>query len=128
MFLNLLDGKNVLQKNDLIFDVNLDQFDELVIQASKEKPVLVDLWAEWCSPCLVIAPALKMLVEENEGRIALAKVEVDEDENMKLAGRYQVRGFPTVLMIIDGNEVARFSGAKPLSFLRNFVDENIAKL
>ncbi|MBE9560384.1 MAG: thioredoxin fold domain-containing protein [Proteobacteria bacterium] len=118
----------MLQKNDLIFDVNLDQFDELVIQASKVKPVLVDLWAEWCSPCLVIAPALKMLVEENEGRIALAKVEVDEDENMKLAGRYQVRGFPTVLMIIDGNEVARFSGAKPLSFLRNFVDENSAKL
>ena len=70
----------------------------------------------------------KKLVEENEGRIALAKVEVDADENMKLAGRYQVRGFPTVLMIIDGNEVARFSGAKPLSFLRNFVDENINKL
>ena len=54
----------MLQKNDLIFDVNLDQFDELVIQASKVKPVLVDLWAEWCSPCLVIAPLLKKLVEE----------------------------------------------------------------
>ena len=124
-FLNSLYGKAVLDEKELVFDVDLDKFDELVIKASNEKPVLVDLWAEWCSPCLVIAPALKMLVEENEGRIKLAKVEVDEGENMKLAGRYQVRGFPTILMIIDGKEVARFSGAKPLSFLRNFVDENM---
>lgn len=116
----------MLQENDLIFDVNLDQFDELVIQASKEKPVLVDLWADWCSPCLVIAPVLKKLIAEYDGKIKLAKVEVDEGENMKLAGHYKVRGFPTVLLIIDGEEVARFSGAKPLSFLRNFIDENVS--
>lgn len=115
-----------MQENDLIFDVNLDQFDELVIQASKEKPVLVDLWADWCSPCLVIAPVLKKLIAEYDGKIKLAKVEVDEGENMKLAGHYKVRGFPTVLLIIDGEEVARFSGAKPLSFLRNFIDENVS--
>ena len=54
-------------------------------------------------------------------------MEVDEGENMKLAGRYQVRGFPTVLLIIKGEEVARFSGAKPLSFLRNFVDDHLNK-
>lgn len=109
----------------LIYDVDLQQFDEKVLAASDEMPILVDLWAKWCSPCLVIAPLLKQLVEEYEGRIKLAKVEVDEDENMKLAGRYKVRGFPTVLLIIKGEEVARFSGAKPLSFLRNFIDENI---
>lgn len=109
----------------LIYDVDLQHFDEKVLAASDEMPILVDLWAEWCSPCLVIAPLLKRLVEEYEGRIKLAKVEVDEDENMKLAGRYKVRGFPTVLLIIKGEEVARFSGAKPLSFLRNFIDENI---
>ena len=116
----------MLQESDLIFDVNLDQFDELVTQASKEKPVLVDLWADWCSPCLVIAPVLKKLIAEYDGKIKLAKVEVDEGENMKLAGHYKVRGFPTVLLIIDGEEVARFSGAKPLSFLRNFIDENVS--
>ena len=115
-----------MQENDLIFDVSLDQFDELVIKASKEKPVLVDLWADWCSPCLVIAPVLKKLIAEYDGKIKLAKVEVDEGENMKLAGHYKVRGFPTVLLIIDGEEVARFSGAKPLSFLRNFIDENVS--
>ncbi len=111
--------------NKAIFDVDLEQYDEQVLKTSAETPVLVDLWAEWCSPCLVIAPLLKKLVEEYDGKIKLAKVEVDEGENMKLAGRYQVRGFPTILLIVDGEEVARFSGAKPLSFLREFVDDNI---
>ena len=109
----------------MIFDVDLEQYEEKVMLASHDKPVLVDLWAEWCSPCLVIAPILKKQVEENEGQLLLAKVEVDEGENMKLAGRYKVRGFPTVLLINKGEEVARFSGVKPLSFLRNFIDENI---
>ncbi len=116
----------MLHKKELIFDVDLEQFDEKVIKASDEKPVLVDLWADWCSPCLVIAPILKKLIAEYDGEIKLAKVEVDEGENMKLAGHYKVRGFPTVLLIIKGEEVARFSGAKPLSFLRNFVNENTA--
>ena len=109
----------------LIFDVDLEQFDEKVIAASHDKPVLVDLWAEWCSPCLVIAPIMKELIEEYDGAILLAKVEVDEEENMKLAGRYQVRGFPTILLIIKGEEIARFSGAKPLSYIREFVDEHV---
>jgi len=113
-----------LATNKTIFDVDLEQYEKQVLKASAETPVLVDLWAEWCSPCLVIAPLLKTLVEEYDGRIKLAKVEVDEGENMKLAGRYQVRGFPTILLIVDGEEVARFSGAKPLSFLREFVDNN----
>ena len=116
----------MLDTKELIFDVDLEQFDEMVIKASNEKPVLVDLWAEWCSPCLVIAPVLKKLINEYDGKIKLAKVEVDEGENMKLAGRYKVRGFPTILLIVDGEEVARFSGAKPLSFLRNFIDDNVS--
>ena len=117
----------VLKTKALIFDVDLETFDKKVMAVSNDTPVLVDLWAEWCSPCLVIAPILKRLVDEYDGEIKLAKVEVDEGENMKLAGRYQVRGFPTVLLIIKGEEVARFSGAKPLSFLRNFVDDHLNK-
>lgn len=119
--------REVSGKDKLIFDVDLGQFDEQVVKASDEVPVLVDLWADWCSPCLVLAPVLKKLIDEYGGRIKLAKVEVDEGENMKLAGHYKVRGFPTVLLIVEGEEVARFSGAKPLSFLRNFVDEHIDK-
>ena len=118
----------VLKTKALIFDVDLETFDKKVMAVSNDTPVLVDLWAEWCSPCLVIAPILKRLVDEYDGEIKLAKVEVDEGENMKLAGRYQVRGFPTVLLIIKGEEVARFSGAKPLSFLRNFVDDHLGSL
>ena len=121
------DGIKVLDTKELIFDVDLEQFDEMVINASKQQPVLVDLWADWCSPCLVIAPVLKKLIGECDGKIKLAKVEVDEGENMKLAGRYKVRGFPTVLLIENGEEIARFSGAKPLSFLRQFIEDNIAQ-
>lgn len=109
----------------LIMNVDFEQFDEKVLVASNQVPVLVDLWAEWCSPCLVVAPLLKQLIEEYDGKIKLAKVEVDEGENMKLAGHYQVRGFPTILLINKGEEIARFSGAKPMSFLRNFVNENL---
>ncbi len=115
----------MLKTKSLIFDVDLEHFEDKVLIASNDIPVLVDLWAEWCSPCLVIAPVLKKLINEYDGKLKLAKVEVDEGENMKLAGHYKVRGFPTVLLINNGEEVARFSGAKPLSFLRNFIDENI---
>lgn len=117
----------MLKTDDLIFNVDLEQYDEKVLAASNHTPMLVDLWAEWCSPCLVIAPVLKKLIAEYDGKLKLAKVEVDEGENMKLAGRYKVRGFPTILLINKGDEVARFSGAKPLSFIRSFVDENISE-
>lgn len=117
---------NVLKTDDLIFDVDLEHFQEKVLTASNATPVLVDLWADWCSPCLVIAPVLKRFVTEYEGDLKLAKVEVDEGENMKLAGRYKVRGFPTIILINKGEEIARFSGAKPLSFIREFIDEHIS--
>ena len=108
-----------------IFDVSFEDYDDKVIAASHEVPILVDLWADWCMPCLVIAPKLKTLIEEYEGRVKLAKLEVDAGENMRLAGKYKVRGFPTVILFIDGEEKARFHGAKPLTFLREFVDDNI---
>ena len=109
-----------------VFDVDLAGFDEKVLAASEDKPVLIDLWAEWCAPCLVVAPLLKQVVDEYGGKISLAKIEVDEDENMKLAGRYRVRGFPTIILISNGDEVARFSGAKPLPFIRDFIDQNLS--
>ncbi len=113
-------------KSEYIFDVDCHNFDQLVIEMSYKKPVLVDLWAEWCSPCLVIAPILLQLINEYEGEVLLAKVEVDkgDGENMKLAGHYRVRGFPTVILFIDGEEKGRFSGAKPLPFLRHFMEEH----
>ncbi|MCW8900607.1 MAG: thioredoxin family protein [Gammaproteobacteria bacterium] len=108
-----------------IFDTSVEEFDKDIIEASYQYPILVDLWADWCPPCVVIAPILKQVVEESDLEIALAKLEVDEGKNMKIAGQYQVRGFPTILLIQNGEEKARFSGAQSASFIENFIDENI---
>ena len=100
------------------------QFADEVLNS--DKPVLVDFWAEWCAPCLVIAPVLEHVLRDLGGAVGLVKLEVDEGENMKLAGHYRVRGFPTVLLFDDGAEVARFSGARSrtqiLEFIRSHID------
>lgn len=108
----------------LIFDTELDRFEQDVIEASYQQPILVDLWAEWCPPCVVIAPLLEQVVQDHAGEVRLAKLEVDEGDNMKLAGRYQVRGFPTVILFQNGEERGRFSGARPVSFIERFIDEH----
>ncbi len=115
---------NTTLDNPDIYHVSLDDFEQKVIEASRQRPVLVDMWAGWCSPCIVIAPILAQVIGQLAGRVALAKVEVDEDENMKLAGRYKVRGFPTVILFQNGAEKTRFSGAQPASFIDNFIHEN----
>lgn len=108
-----------------IFDTSVETFNEDVINASHQYPILVDLWADWCPPCVVVAPILKQVIESYDKKIALAKLEVDEGKNMKIAGQYQVRGFPTILFIQNGEEKARFSGAKSASFIEDFIDEHI---
>lgn len=112
--------------DNLIFDTSLDTFEQDVLQLSRQQPVLVDFWAEWCPPCVVVAPILEQVVNERAGEIVLAKLEVDEGENMKLAGRYQVRGFPTIILFHNGEEKGRFSGAKPASHIEQFIDEHSA--
>lgn len=109
-----------------IFDTSYEQFQEDVILASKHHPIMVDLWAEWCPPCLVITPILKEVIDEYQGEIKLAKIEVDDGENMKIAGQFQVRGFPTILLIQNGQEVARFSGAKSKNYVMDFIEQNIS--
>lgn len=110
--------------DNLIFDTSLDTFEQDVLQASHKQPVLVDFWAEWCPPCVVVAPMLEQVVNERAGEVTLAKLEVDEGENMKLAGRYQVRGFPTIILFQKGEEKGRFSGAMPASHIEQFIDEH----
>jgi len=110
--------------DNLIIDTSLDSFEHDVLAASHERPVLVDFWAEWCPPCVVVAPLLEQVANERDGDILLTKLEVDEGENMKLAGRYQVRGFPTIILFQNGEEKGRFSGAKPVSQIEQFIDEH----
>jgi thioredoxin 1 len=109
-----------------IFSTRYEQFQQSVIQESFNRPILVDIWADWCAPCLVLAPVLEMLIQEYRGQIALAKVDVDEGENMKIAGQYKVRGFPTVILFLDGTEKGRFHGAKSKSQVQSFIEDLIA--
>ena len=107
-----------------VYNASLETFEEAVIGDSHRRPVLVDLWADWCAPCLVIAPVLEKVVGDYGGRVALVKIEVDAGDNMKIAGRYRVRGFPTILLIEAGKEVGRFSSARPARFVREFIEQH----
>ncbi len=111
--------------NPYIFNIDLEDFDDQVLQASFKTPVLVDFWADWCSPCIAIAPVLSRVVESFEGQVVLAKLEVDEGHNMKLAGQYLVRGFPTIILFKDGKELDRFSSARPAQFIQHFIQQHI---
>jgi putative thioredoxin len=104
-----------------IFDVEEADFQARVLDASREQPVLVDFWAEWCAPCITLAPALERVVEEFHGKLLLAKVEVDD--NMRLAGHYRLRGFPTVIMFYRGEELGRFAGSRAVHWIRDWIHE-----
>lgn len=108
-----------------IFDVHLNDFEQRVLVASHQTPILVDFWADWCSPCISIAPVLTRVVKSFAGNIRLAKLEVDEGENMKLAGKYRVRGFPTIILFKNGQEQDRFSSARPRHFIEEFIQQYV---
>jgi putative thioredoxin len=110
-------------KSPYIFDADTDDFHQKVIESSHQQPVMVDFWADWCGPCLALSPVLDRVIPEYEGRVLLAKV--DADENMKLCGHYKLRGFPTVLLFVNGEEVERFSSARPAPFVREFIDRHL---
>ena len=106
-----------------IIDVSDANFEQQVIRRSYKSPVMVDFWAEWCSPCLSLAPALERVIKELEGVVHLAKVEVDV--NMRLAGHYRLRGFPTVILFHQGEELGRFHGSRASHWLREWIEEHL---
>lgn len=106
------------------YDVEEADFEQRVVARSFEAPVLVDIGAEWCSPCRVLTPTLERLAAAYAGGFLLAKV--DADENMRIAGRHQVRGFPTVIAYSRGVEVGRFTSNQTEGFLRRFIDDAVA--
>jgi putative thioredoxin len=109
---------------DFIFDVDLDGFEAQVVAASKVLPVIVDFWADWCPPCRALTPVLERVTTAFGGKLKLAKIEVDEGANMKLAGRYGLKGFPTVLLFIGGEIKGRFSGARAEHWVKDFLTEH----
>jgi thioredoxin 1 len=86
-----------------------DTFKELVDAA--ETPMLVDFWAEWCGPCKQIAPILEELADEQDGRLQIGKLNVDD--NLRVAQEFSVMSIPTLILFKGGEPVARFVGAKP---------------
>ena len=92
-------------------------FDEAVVEHAA---LVVDFWAPWCGPCRAIAPTLEALGEEYAGRVAIAKVNVDEQPT--LAARYQVRSIPTILFLKDGRVVDQVVGAVPRAQLTRRMD------
>jgi putative thioredoxin len=109
---------------DFILDTDLEGFDAQVIEASKTLPVIVDFWADWCPPCRALTPVLERVAKAYEGKLRLVKIEVDDGANMKLAGRYGLKGFPTVLLFIDGEIKGRFSGARAEHWVKDFLTEH----
>lgn len=86
-------------------------------------PVLVDLWAPWCGPCRMMAPALEQLARERAGRLKIVKVNVDEET--QIPARYGVQGIPLLVLLRDGQELARLTGAAPLPRLNAWLNSQL---
>ncbi len=108
-----------------IIEINESNFEQVVIQGSRQQPVLVDFWASWCQPCQMLMPLLARLAEEYQGRFILAKL--NTEENQALATQFGIRSIPNVKLFVDGREVDEFAGALPEASIREFLDKHLPR-
>jgi putative thioredoxin len=104
-----------------VFDVGEVDFEQKVIQASADRPVLVDFWAQWCQPCRVLSPVLEKAVNGRGGALLLAKVNVDDNQN--LAAAFRIEGIPAVKVIHKGQVIHEFTGVVPEASLNHLLDQ-----
>jgi thioredoxin len=109
------------QVSEKIVHITDDTFEQEVLQS--QTPVLVDYWAEWCGPCKMIAPALDQIASEYQGRLKVAKLNIDE--NQATPPKYGIRGIPTLMLFKNGNVEATKVGALSKTQLAAFIDSNI---
>ena len=104
-------------------DVTDDNFEEKVIKASEEKPVIVDFWASWCVPCNILGPLLESVIESYNDKVVLVKVNVDECPNT--SNKFSIDAIPAVKIFKDGKEVDSFVGVVPEDTIKNFIEKHI---
>ena len=108
---------------NFVIDINQDQFIEEVVEKSKTIPVIVDFWAPWCGPCKQLTPNLEKVVNKKNGKIILAKVNVDE--NQGIASQLNIQSIPTVYGFVDGKPIDAFQGAQPETKIEEMVNKMI---
>lgn len=106
-----------------IFDASIANFDQVVIENSFHKPVLVDFWADWCAPCKALMPLLAQITESYQGELLLAKVNCDVEQDIVM--RFGIRSLPTVVLFKDGQPVDGFAGAQPESAIRQMLEQHV---
>ncbi len=106
-----------------VIDINQDQFLEEVVEKSKTTPVIVDFWAPWCGPCKQLTPTLENVVNRKNGKVILAKINVDE--NQGIASQLNIHSIPTVYGFVDGKPLDAFQGAQPESKVEAMIDKMI---